>query len=110
MPKTKVKKKKIDLDIKQVPYHHDAKVVCSCGAKFEVGSTLESINVEVCSRCHPFYTGTQKLVDTSGRVDKFKSRLAKQEAMKKDLKESKESNESKNSNKSKVETDRKDSK
>lgn len=81
MAKTKQKKKKIDLKVEKVPYFHDAKVSCSCGAKFEVGSTLKEINVEVCSRCHPFYTGTQKLVDTSGRVDKFKSRLEKQAKM-----------------------------
>ena len=83
MAKTKQKKKKIDLKVERTPYYHDAKVTCSCGAKFEIGSTMQQINVEVCSRCHPFYTGTQKLVDSSGRVDKFKTRLAKQAQMNK---------------------------
>lgn len=55
-------------------YHKKAKVTCSCGASFEVGATVESMNVEVCSACHPFYTGKGKLVDTAGRVEKFKAR------------------------------------
>ncbi len=53
------------------PEYHLAKVRCACGNEFEVGSTLESIKVEICSQCHPFYTGKQKLVDTAGRVEKF---------------------------------------
>jgi len=56
------------------PTYHKAKVTCACGAKFELGSTLESYHVDICSKCHPFYTGKQKLVDTAGRVDKFKER------------------------------------
>lgn len=56
------------------PTYYKAKVTCACGAKFELGSTLESYSVDVCSKCHPFYTGKQKLVDTAGRVDKFKER------------------------------------
>ena len=58
-------------------YYPDTKVTCSCGNSFEVGSTLESVHVEICSACHPFYTGTQKLIDTAGRVDKFNARLEK---------------------------------
>ncbi len=50
-------------------------VRCACGATFETGSVLESMTVDICSKCHPFYTGRQKLVDTGGRVDKFKQRL-----------------------------------
>ena len=50
-------------------------VKCACGETFEVGSTKENITVEICSKCHPFYTGKQKLVDTGGRVDKFKKRF-----------------------------------
>lgn len=50
-------------------------VRCACGATFETGSTKETLNVDVCSQCHPFYTGRQKLVDTGGRVDKFKRRM-----------------------------------
>lgn len=56
-------------------YHQKAKVTCSCGAAFTVGSTLPEIHVEVCSACHPFYTGKGKLVDTAGRVDRFRSRM-----------------------------------
>ena len=55
-------------------YHQKAKVTCSCGASFTVGATVEKMHVEVCSECHPFYTGKGKLVDTAGRVEKFKAR------------------------------------
>lgn len=56
-------------------YHAKTKVKCACGATHELGSTVESYSVDVCSQCHPFYTGKQKLVDTAGRVDKFKQRM-----------------------------------
>jgi len=52
-------------------YTHAAKVTCACGHTFTTGSTIEDIRVEVCSNCHPFYTGKQNLVDTAGRVDRF---------------------------------------
>lgn len=52
-------------------------VRCSCGNEFETRSTQAEIHVDVCSACHPFYTGTEKIVDTRGRVDRFKKRLAK---------------------------------
>ncbi len=58
-------------------YHPKAKVACACGNKFEVGSTRESLSASICSACHPFYTGTEKIADTRGRVDRFKKRLAK---------------------------------
>lgn len=58
-------------------YYPNAKVVCACGNTFTVGSTKEYIEVEICSRCHPFYTGKEKLIDTMGRVEKFKKRAAK---------------------------------
>lgn len=61
-------------------YYPNAKVTCACGNSFTVGSTIEEIQTEICSMCHPFYTGKQNLVDTSGRVEKFKERAAKQEA------------------------------
>jgi len=54
----------------------EAKVVCACGHTFTVGSTKETIKVEVCSSCHPFFTGQQKFVDTMGRVEKFQKRQA----------------------------------
>lgn len=53
-------------------YTHTAKVTCACGHTFTTGSTLEELSVEVCSNCHPFFTGKQNLVDTAGRVDRFK--------------------------------------
>ena len=57
-------------------WHPEAKVTCACGAQFTTGSTMPSINVEVCSNCHPLYTGQQKFLDTAGRVDKFNQRAA----------------------------------
>lgn len=57
-------------------YYPKTKVTCACGNTFEVGSTLESIAVEVCSNCHPFYTGKEKLMDKVGQVQKFRKRLS----------------------------------
>ncbi|MFH1047007.1 MAG: 50S ribosomal protein L31 [Patescibacteria group bacterium] len=72
-------------------YYPNAKVTCACGNSFTVGATVEEINVELCSNCHPFYTGKQKLVDTARRVEKFHERAAKKSAdvtkAKKDKKE-----------------------
>ena len=65
------------------PYYEKAAVECACGNTFTVGSTKEYIRVEVCSKCHPFYTGKDKLIDTMGRVEKFKKRLAKKQETKK---------------------------
>ncbi|MDD4382231.1 MAG: 50S ribosomal protein L31 [Candidatus Dojkabacteria bacterium] len=64
-------------------YNKDIKVVCSCGNTFTTGSTLNSdtINVEICSKCHPFYTGEQKIVDTDNLVKKFEDRKAKASKM-----------------------------
>lgn len=57
------------------PSYKEVKITCSCGNEFVTRSTLEDdLNVEVCSSCHPFYTGKQKIVDTGGRVDKFRKR------------------------------------
>ena len=64
-------------------YYHDARVVCiSCGTTFETGSTKKELHVEVCSNCHPFFTGQQRIIDTGGQVERFRRRLAgrKQEA------------------------------
>ena len=58
-------------------YYSNCKVHCACGASFEVGSTKETIETEVCFKCHPFYTGKEKIIDTAGRVEKFTKRLAK---------------------------------
>lgn len=57
-------------------YFPEAKVTCACGHKFTVGSTKPEFNVEICSNCHPFYTGKEKLIDTAGKVEKFKARRA----------------------------------
>ena len=57
-------------------FHPDAKVTCACGHTYTIGSTKKEISVEICSHCHPFYTGVEKIVDTAGRVEKFKARQA----------------------------------
>jgi large subunit ribosomal protein L31 len=59
------------------PQSHELEVVCACGAKFTTRSTSKKIHVEICSECHPFYTGQQKIVDTAGRVERFKKRYDK---------------------------------
>ncbi len=64
-------------------YYSDAKVECACGNKFTTGATLKEIKVEICSDCHPFYTGKEKIVDTAGRVEKFKRKVASAAASKK---------------------------
>jgi len=64
-------------------YYPKAKVQCACGNTFEIGSTKEYIEIEICSKCHPFYSGKGKIVDKMGRVEKFKKRLAKKEEIKK---------------------------
>jgi len=56
-------------------YHQSVTVTCACGATHAIGSTLEELKVEICSACHPFYTGNEKVMDTAGRVDKFKKRM-----------------------------------
>lgn len=56
------------------PEYNTTTVTCACGNTFETGSTKKDIRVEICSSCHPFFTGKQKLVDTGGRVDKFKKK------------------------------------
>jgi len=60
------------------PKYHEVKVVCSCGNTFTTKSTVnkEILNIEICSQCHPFYTGKQKIVDTAGRVEKFQKKYS----------------------------------
>ena len=55
-------------------YYNQAQVRCTCGNTFTTGSTKESIQVEICNQCHPFYTGEQRIVDTEGRVERLKRR------------------------------------
>ena len=64
------------------PDYHAVKVTCACGNSFDTQSTLkgDSLQVEVCSSCHPFYTGKQKIVDTGGRVEKFRQKYARGKA------------------------------
>ena len=80
------------------PEYRMTTVRCHCGHEFEAGSTKENISIEICSQCHPFYTGKQKLVDSAGRIERFrrkygdylgknKKEAAEKEATKKDVKE-----------------------
>lgn len=55
-------------------YHDDAVVRCACGEEFITGSTKKELRVEICSKCHPFFTGKQKLLDSGGRVERFKKK------------------------------------
>ena len=55
-------------------YNDKAKTTCACGAVYDFGSTKEEIHVEICANCHPFYTGNDKVIDTAGRVEKFRAR------------------------------------
>lgn len=64
-------------------YYENATCRCACGNTFTIGSTKELIEIEVCSKCHPFYTGKEKIVDTMGRVEKFRKRMVKKEELKK---------------------------
>ena len=59
-------------------YYEQAKVICACGNTFTTGSTLPELKIELCSACHPFYTGKQKLVDTARRVEKFQAKVKAQ--------------------------------
>jgi large subunit ribosomal protein L31 len=56
-------------------YYPDARVICACGATWTTGATVPELRVDVCSSCHPFYTGEQRIVDTAGQVDRFMRRL-----------------------------------
>lgn len=67
-------------------YYQEATITCACGAVFKTGSTVEKLATEICSQCHPFYTGKKKFVDTTGRVDRFK-KLAEKSAQEKAAKE-----------------------
>lgn len=64
-------------------YYPKAQVRCACGNTFTIGSTKEFIEIEICSHCHPFYSGKKRILDTMGRVEKFRKRLARRENIKK---------------------------
>ncbi len=60
------------------PEYQDATITCACGTVYHIGSTKEKMHVEICSNCHPFFTGKQKLIDTAGRVEKFRRKYRKE--------------------------------
>ena len=62
-------------------FYSSAQVTCACGASFTVGSTREKLNIEICSHCHPSFSGNEKLIDSAGRVEKFKTRREKTAAL-----------------------------
>ncbi len=70
-------------------YYPNSKTTCACGNVVEAGSAREKMDIEVCSACHPFYTGENKLLDSAGQLDRFQKRLEKAEAMKKEIEERK---------------------
>jgi large subunit ribosomal protein L31 len=70
-------------------YYNNAKIKCFCGAELETGSTKKEINVEICSQCHPFYTGKKKVVDSAGRVDRFKRITEKTKVKKESIRKAK---------------------
>lgn len=75
----KVTEKKAEVK-KPVYYPYpEAKIICSCGNVLKTGSTEKETHVETCSACHPFYTGSQKVMDTGGRIEKFQKRMAKRD-------------------------------
>jgi len=74
-PRFKGKRGEIKMKEKIHPKYEKAIVRCVCGETFETGSTKKELRVEICSKCHPFFTGKQKLVDSGGRVDRFKKRF-----------------------------------
>jgi large subunit ribosomal protein L31 len=59
------------------PVYQEARVICACGETFVTRSTKKEIRIEICSKCHPFFTGKQKLVDTAGRLERFQKRYSK---------------------------------
>lgn len=59
------------------PQYHEITVSCSCGEQFKTRSTKKELRLDICSSCHPFYTGKQKLIDTAGRVDRFNKKYAR---------------------------------
>ena len=70
----KPKEKKFNMTF---DYHSDVVATCACGAEYQTGSTLDSVRVDICANCHPFFTGEKKIVDAEGRVEKFKKKYEK---------------------------------
>ena len=65
------------------PEYYEVTITCACGASYQTRSTRKNITLDICSNCHPFFTGKQKLVDTAGRVERFRRKYARAEARKK---------------------------
>lgn len=74
-------------------YYPEATVICACGNTFKVGSTKEVIRTDVCSKCHPFFTGEQRIVDTAGQVERFMRRLERRDQIRSDAEASSQQNE-----------------
>ncbi len=70
-------------------YHSDAVIKCACGNVIKTGSTKKEMEVEICSSCHPFFSGKEKLIDTAGRVEKFKQKMARSKIVRSSRKTSK---------------------
>ena len=85
MAKSKIKELS---EQKEKPYHPII-ISCACGAEFESGSTFKSIRVDICSKCHPFYTGEDRIIDVEGRVEKFRKKYQKVSSEKSNLKNKK---------------------
>lgn len=68
------------------PKYYDSKIICACGNVIETGSTIPEMKIEICSACHPFFTGKKKILDTTGRVDRFKKLAEKAKEKKKVVK------------------------
>lgn len=66
-----IRRRKVDMKADIHPDYHTVQAVCACGNTFETRTTTATIHVEICSACHPFYTGRQKIIDTAGRVERF---------------------------------------
>lgn len=77
------------------PQYHQANVICACGARYTIGSTMETIHVELCSACHPFYTGAQKFVDSASRISSFEQKLKKAKELMAHVKAKKEERQAK---------------
>lgn len=69
------------------PEYHETVIKCACGSEVSTRSTVKDIHIEICSKCHPFFTGKQKLIDTAGRIDKFNRKFKKALDKKKDTQE-----------------------
>ncbi len=81
-------------------WHNQATVTCSCGNTFTTGSTLDTIKVDICSNCHPFYTGEMRFVDTQGRVEKFQAKMKQAQAYQSQAKGKKQAQSKRESQKS----------